>query len=74
MPKGRHEFGYCSKCGTKVLEVRELDDRLLGVPCGCYAEEVEKQDPKIEQDQLDLEEYRTLCAGTNGQTPTTIDD
>ena len=57
-----------------MVEVEELEGRLLGIPCGCFVEEVEKQDPKIEQDLQDLEEYRSLIAGTKNQVPTTLDD
>jgi len=69
----KHKFGYCQKCGTKVLKVKQLDDMLLGIPCGCYDEEVEKQDPKIQNDIDLLEEYRALVAGTDAPEVTSLD-
>ena len=49
----------CEKCQTFV-KVFEFDGRLLGKTCGCYYEEIEKRDPKIQADREIIEEVKRL--------------
>lgn len=53
----------CDKC-TSFVKVYEFNGRLLGKACGCYYEEEEKLDARIESDRLAVEEVRSLEEAT----------
>ena len=61
--------GTCEKCGTKWSELFLYGDRWLCKSACCFQEEVEKDSGKIDKDIEKLEEYRQLCQGTKGITP-----
>ena len=61
----------CNKCQSFV-RVFELDDRLLGKSCGCYFEEVEKSDPRIDLDRERIEEVRRLAEASQAHIIDTL--
>lgn len=60
------KYGICDKCGTQFTPLYEYDGRMLCKLNACYDEETEKDSGKVELDELRLDEYRNLVAGTKG--------
>jgi hypothetical protein len=65
------KMGTCEKCGTKWSELFQYKDHWLCKSNCCYQEEMDKDSGKIDRDIEKLEEYRQLCQGTKGITPST---
>ncbi len=63
------KYGDCQKCGSKWQKLVWHNDRLVGISCGCYDEEVEKDSNKAEMDLEKVEEQRKIVAGSKNIPP-----